>query len=185
MTDTTDHTDVTDPRSDRGRALMRHRRAFSWLTSLMLVAVIGSAAADGIDLVDAWGVDDRWVREVGPEDTQLSVRYPTVSRPALASPFEIVIERPGGFDSDVEVAVDLRYLELWDLNGIHPSPKDERSDDERVVWTFDPPDGDTLRIVYEARIEPGVQLESREGAVSLIEAGESAITVRFETDVRP
>jgi hypothetical protein len=181
----TDTVAVVHPDTPDGRKRMRHRRFTTWLTALLLFGVIGSAVLDGFDVVDVWGVDTEMVTGTGPDDTELAVRYATVTRPALATPFEIVVTRPGGFDTDVELAVDLDYLKLWDLNGVIPAPNAERSDDGRVIWTFDPPEGDTLRVVYEARIEPGVQAETRAGVVSLLEGGRDAITVRFETKVRP
>ena len=30
------------------------------------------------------------------------------------------------------------------------------TEDGDVIWTFDPPPGDSLRIILDARIEPGV-----------------------------
>lgn len=181
----TDTTAVVHPDTEEGRSRLRHRRWMSWLTFLLLFAVMLSAVADGFDVADIWGVDDATVDAVGPSGATLTVRYPTVSRPALASPFEIVVEQPSGFDGDVELAVDLDYLALWDLNGLFPNPSDERSDGDRVIWTFAPPEGDTLRIVMDSRIEPGAQLERRPGSVSLLLPGESELTVRFRTKVRP
>ena len=157
----------------------------SWLTGVLLFAVIASAAVDAVDGVDIWGVDDERITATAASGAELTVRYPTVTRPALASPFEIVVERPGGFDNDVEIAIDVDYVELWDLNGIYPSPADERSDGDRIIWTFDAPDGDRFLVSYDARIEPGAQLEERAGAVSFLEPGEPELTVRFETKVRP
>jgi hypothetical protein len=113
------------------------------------------------------------------------VLYPTVSRPALAAPFEITVERDGGFDADIELAIDTAYIKLWDLNGIFPTPAEERSEGEQLVWTFDRPDGDVFTLVYEARIEPGVQLETRAGTVSLLDEGTRVLDVRFATEVRP
>lgn len=180
----TDTVAVVHPDTPDGRRRMRHRRLTSWLTSLVLAAVMGSAVLDGVGLLEVWGVDTATVAAKGPGATELEVRYATVTRPALATPLEIVVTRPGGFDDDVELAVDVDYLELFDLNGVIPGPNAERSDDGRVIWTFDAPEGDTLRVVYEARIEPGVQLEERRGVVSLLEAGEVVATVRFSTKVR-
>jgi hypothetical protein len=185
MSSSTDTVAVVHPDTDDGRKRMRHRRWMSWTTSLLLAVVMGSAVVDGLDVADVWGVDSAVVEAAGPESTFLRVRYPTVTRPALASPFEIVVERAGGFDNEIELAVDLDYIRMWDLNGMFPAPSSERSDDGRVIWTFDPPEGSTFRFVYEARIEPGVQMEERRGVVSLLEGGEVAMTVRFVTKVRP
>jgi hypothetical protein len=180
----TDTTDVVHPETDEGRARLRIRRLTSWLTALVLFSVMASATVDAIPGVDIWGVDDDHVSAVSASGAELTVRYPNVSRPALASPFEIVVEQPGGFDGDIELAIDVDYLEMWDLNGIYPSPADERSDGDRIIWTFDAPDGDRLVVSYDARIEPGVQLEERSGAVSYLEPGGPELTVRFTTKVR-
>ena len=181
----TDTTAVVHPDTDEGRARLRHRRWMSWVTFAVLFAVMASAAIDAIDGVDIWGVDDERLIATSSSGAEMTVRYPTVTRPALASPFEIVIERPGGFDNDVEIAIDVNYVELWDLNGIYPSPAEERSDGDRIIWTFDAPDGTTFLVSYDARIEPGAQLEERAGAVSFLEQGEPELTIRFATKVRP
>lgn len=181
----TDTTAVVHPDSDEGRARIRHRRLTAWVTFAMLVLVIGSALADGADVIDVWGVDDDRVEAQSADGAVLTVRYPNVTRPALASPFAIEVRRPGGFDGDIELAIDLRYLELWDLNGVYPSPSDERSEGDHVVWTFDAPDGDTLAISIDARVEPGAQLEDRRGEISLLDAGSPVATARFTTSVRP
>lgn len=181
----TDTTAVVHPDTDEGRSRLRNRRLMSWLTFAVLFAVMASAVVDAIDGVDVWGVDDERLTAVSSSGAELSVRYPTVTRAALASPFEVVVERPGGFDNDVEIAIDVDYLELWDLNGIHPSPAGERSDGDRIIWTFDAPDGDRFLVSYDARIEPGAQLEERSGAVSFLEPGEPELTIRISTKVRP
>lgn len=146
--------------------------------------VVLSAVVDGLDVVDIWGVDDSTVVAEGADGTRLEVRYPTVSRPALATPFEIVVTKPGGFDDDIELEIDNAFLKLWDLNGIFPSPAEERSGGHTTIWTFDPPDGETFTVFYEARIEPAVQLEKLRSRVSLLDPSDT-LRVHFETRVRP
>ncbi|HYD09435.1 MAG TPA: hypothetical protein VEA78_04980, partial [Acidimicrobiales bacterium] len=85
---------------------------------------------------------------------------------------------------DIEIEVDNDYLQLWDLNGIFPSPADERSGGDTVIWTFDPPDGEVFRVFYESRIEPAVQLERQPATVSFLDPPDP-LRVRFETRVRP
>ena len=108
----------------------------------------------------------------------------TVSRPALATPFEIFVTRPGGFEGPVTVVVDRAYLGMWDENGLLPAPAAETTRDEWVEWEFDPPAGDTLSIVYDGRIEPGAQ-SGRDGAVGIVEDDEIVVAVDFHTAVRP
>ena len=181
----TDTTEVVHPETEVGRSRLRVRRLTSWLTGALLFAVIASAVVDAVSEVDVWGVDDERITATAASGAELVVRYPSVTRPALASPFEIVVERPGGFENDVEIAIDLHYLEMWDLNGLYPAPAEERSDGDRIIWTFDAPDGDRFVFSYDSRIEPGVQLVERAGSVSFLEPGEPELTVRFSTKVRP
>jgi hypothetical protein len=176
---------VVHPATADGRIRLRIRRMTSWVTFALLLSVMLSAVVDGVDVADIWGVDDSTLSATGESGTELRVRYPTVTRPALAAPFTIEVERAGGFDGDIELAIDLHYLELWDLNGIYPSPAEERSDGDRIIWTFTPPDGDVLAVSMDARLEPGVQLERRHGSVTLLESGEPELPIRFVTKVRP
>lgn len=175
---------VTHPDSDAGRRRLRHRRLTSWVTAALLGLVIGTAVADGLDLVDVWGVDDKTVVVEGADGTTLTVRYPNVVRPALAAPFEVVVEKPGGFDGPIEIEIDNAFLQLWDLNGIFPSPSADRSGGDTIIWTFDPPDGEVFTVFYEARVEPAVQLEWQPATVSLLDPNET-LRVQFETVVRP
>jgi hypothetical protein len=170
--------------SSQARIRSRRRRTIRFGTAL-LSAIMLTAALDGIGAVDAVGVDTRTV-EADAGDTHLEVRYAHVTRPALATPFEIVVTREGGFGGQqVAVAVSTGYLELFDLNGVLPGPAEETADRDRQLWTFDPPDGDSLRIVYEARIEPAVQ-SGRTGRVAVLGPdGAEAAAVTFTTSVRP
>jgi hypothetical protein len=170
---------------DHQRAVLRVRRIGVLATSTVLVALMGLVVLDGLDVVDTVGVDDAWVRDAAG-GTTLAVRYPAVTRPALASPFEIVITRPGGFHGQqVEITVDTAYLELWDLNGIFPAPAEETATAEEVHWTFDPPDGDSLRIVYEARIEPARQNGATGHIAVLDDDGTELAAVDAHTRIRP
>lgn len=65
---------------------------------------------------------------------QLEVRHAPTSRPAPATPFDITVRRPGGFDGPVTVAVTAEYLRMWDENGLVPAPSAETTDGEWVVW---------------------------------------------------
>jgi hypothetical protein len=171
---------IEDPTA---RRVIRRRRWLHRITIGTLVAILGLAALDGIDLIDAYGVDTAVVTAEADGAT-LAVTYPTVARPALAAPFRIEVSQEGGFDDTVTVAVSRGYLELWDLNGIIPAPASETNDGDWVLWEFDPPEGDVLRVTYEARIEPGVQAP-RDGSVAFVADGARSPRVDFTTAVRP
>jgi hypothetical protein len=138
---------------------------------------------DALGWLDVYGVDTRRVSASGG-GYDVAVRYGSVSRPALATPFEIEVTRAGGFDGPVTIAVERHYMEMWDENGLLPSPSAETSDGGVLLWEFDPPEGDTLTVFYDGRIEPAVQ-SGRDGSVTVLEDGIPVVGVEFHTRVMP
>ena len=88
-------------------------------TTAVLTIIIGLAVLDGLDVADVYGVDTA-TAEASGGGYDLAVRYGTVTRPALATPFEIVVTHDGGFDGPITIAVDRAYLAMWDENGLVP-----------------------------------------------------------------
>lgn len=174
---------VVRPGADRAGRALRRRRVLYGATSATLAAVLGLAVLDGVDVLDAYGVDD--AHAIAEADGwELDVRYGTVSRPALATPFELTVRRDGGFDGPIEVAVDAAYLAMWDENGLDPQPSAETADDRWLRWTFDPPPGDTLVISFDGRIEPAAQRGAR-GRAAIVVDGSPVVEVGFRTRVLP
>ena len=182
-----DLADVLDrvPRagSDEARREIAHRRRLYAVASVVLSAIAFLAVLDGTSAVDAFGVSSDEVAAAGG-GYELEVVYGTTSRPGLATPFEIAVRRRGGFDGPVTVAVDHHYLKMWDENGFYPTPSSETTAGEWLLWEFDPPEGDTLRFTYDARIEPAVQ-RGRGGRVAVMEDGLPVVEVDFHTQVLP
>jgi hypothetical protein len=160
------------------------RRVGYAITTALLTLLMGLVVVDATGGPDVFGVDTATVRDEAGE-LALEVRYATVSRPAIATPFDIRISQPGGFDLPVRVAVDASYLRMWDENGLVPAPASETAMGPWLVWEFDPPIGDTLTISYDARIEPAAQ-SGREGAVAVLGSDDAPIAeVSFHTRVWP
>ena len=172
--------DGLEPPSDE---FVRRRRVGYTITSLFLALVMLLGVVDALNWFDTYGVDSRTVEASGG-GYDLRVRYGTVSRPALATPFEIDVTRTGGFDGPITLAVSRHYMEMWDENGLLPAPAAETSDGELLEWEFDPPDGDTLSVYYDGRIEPAVQ-SGRDGSVAVLEDGVPVVVVDFHTRVLP
>jgi hypothetical protein len=116
-------------------------------------------------------------------DLAVTIRYADRARGALASPFSIDIERRGGFATQIEVRTTQSYLEIFDDNGFEPDPVEMTTEDGYVIWTFDPPPGDTLEIILDARIEPGVF--GRERGTTIVAVGEDEVTLEYTTWVAP
>jgi hypothetical protein len=159
------------------------RRALYAATTITLSVIMGLGIVDAIGWFDAYGVDTATVQAEGG-GYRLEVEFPSVSRPALASPFEITVTRAAGFDGPITVAVSRDYLAMWDENGLVPAPAGERTAGEMVHWEFDPPVGDELTVFFDARIEPAAQ-SGRTGRVAVIEDDAAVVEVEFRTEVRP
>jgi hypothetical protein len=162
---------------------LRRRRWRYGTTTLLLTAVMALGVVDALDWWDAYGVDDATVRASGG-GFDLAVRYGTVSRPALATPFEITVRRAAGFSEPITLAVDQKYLAMWDANALMPAPAAETTRGDKVEWEFDPPDGDTLTVWFDARIEPAAQ-SGRDGSVAVLDDGQPVVSVAFSTRVLP
>ena len=173
---------VTHPERDGGPAHIRRRRHQYWVTTAILCLLIPLGVLDAFAPV--LGVDSRTETVEAADGSTFEVEYPAVTRPALASPFAIEIIRPGGFDQEIEIAVSRPWIEVWDENGFYPTPSGETGDQHWVIWTFEPPDGDTFRFFYDARLEPARQ-SSVTGTVELRDQGDVLAAIDFETEVRP
>jgi hypothetical protein len=174
---------VADVSTDDWRPIARRRRRLHRAVSGFLGLVMVGAVLDGFDVLPFVGPDEAHARARGG-GFALDVEHPTVTRPALASVLRIRVTRAGGFAEPVQVAVSRAYLELYDLNGVLPSPSSETAVGRWVVWEFDPPPGDELLITYEARIEPGEQF-GQAGEVAVLVDDEPVARVSFRTAVRP
>lgn len=173
---------IDDLQPEDARNLAKRRTLYA-VTTISLTAVIALGIIDALGWFDAYGVETATVRASGGGYT-LEVSYPSVSRPALASPFEIVVTRPGGFDGPITLAVTGEYLKMWDENGLVPAPAAETTNGEWVLWEFDRPEVEELTVFYDARIEPAVQ-SGRTGKVAVFDDGEHLVEVEFRTEVRP
>jgi hypothetical protein len=115
---------------------------------------------------------------------ELTVTYGQVSRGGLATPWSFEVHRPGGFDGPITISTTSSYLDLFDENGFDPEPSSERATPDTVIWEFEPPDGDTLGVSLDARLEPGVQW-GRSGETSVLVDGKPVVTAKYKTWVLP
>jgi hypothetical protein len=115
---------------------------------------------------------------------ELTVTYGRVSRPGLATPWSLEIRHPGGFDGPVTVSTNSKYMDLFDENGFDPQPSKATATPDAVVWEFDPPDGDTIGVSLDGRIEPGAQWGGT-GETSVLVDGKPVVTVKYKTWVLP
>jgi hypothetical protein len=158
--------------------LTASRRSLWWRRALLGVLTLFMIAA----LAQQFGMRTDTIHATSG-DLSVTIRYADRARGALASPFSIDIERPGGFATQIEVRTTQRYLEIFDDNGFEPDPAQVTTEGGYVVWTFDPPPGDTLEIILDARIEPGVF--GRERGTTIVSVGGDEVTLEYTTWVAP
>ncbi len=159
--------------------LERLKRARAGRRVTMAIAFLIVVAA----LVGLLGVRTREVSAAGG-GYEMTVTFATMTRPGLATPFDVEVSHPAGMDEQVTLAVSNDYLAAFDENGLDPDPAISRSDEEFVYWTFEPSPGNTLGVSFDARLEPAVQWK-REGEVRLIREGRTLVVVPFTTWVMP
>ena len=115
----------------------------------------------------------------------LHVEYPRVTRAGHAVPFAVEVRRPGGFgDEPVVIAMRAGYFSLFDENGILPGPSAETADRQNVIWEFDPPPGDVLRVRFDTRTGPNRQ-SSELGTAAVLVEDQPVVRVSFTTWVMP
>jgi len=157
---------------------VRRSRSRRRVLIVALVAFLAVGAAGG------YGVRTRTTRSSGG-GYELEVRYATVTRPGLASPWSVEIRHRGGFDGPVRLATTARYFDYFDENGLSPDPASSTADGERVIWEFEPPPGDVLVVSFDARIEPAVQLSWVTATTSVLDGDTAVASVRYRTVVLP
>jgi hypothetical protein len=117
------------------------------------------------------------------DGTEVEIHYARVTRPGLATPWTVTVHRPGGFDGPITVRSTSTYFDLFDENGLDPDAATATQDGEMVIWTFDPPPGETFRLSFDARSEPGAQW-GRDAATEIEVDGDVA-TLTYRTWVLP
>ncbi|HEV8572145.1 MAG TPA: hypothetical protein VGR49_03720 [Actinomycetota bacterium] len=167
------------PTSPRAVDLDRLRRARAG-RRVGLAALVGVLVLAGANLL---GVRFGVVTSSGG-GYRLSVAYAKVSRPGLSTPWSIEVQRSGGFDGPIRIATSRRYLTLFDYNAAHPEPSATTGTPDVVIWEFDPPPGDTLRVSFDGRLEPTEHL-SQLGETSVLVDDVPVVTVAYTTRVVP
>jgi hypothetical protein len=147
-------------------------------SGLVVVSLIVLAGAIGV-----FGIRTRTVTASGDGYT-MTLQYPATDRSDQPAHWVLSVQRDGGFSRPVQIGVTQSYLDLLDLNAIEPEPSASKNVGGFVVWTFDPPAGDVLRVLLDANI----QLNAHFGAgaqVVVFDRGLPAVRVNYRTWVAP
>ena len=148
----------------------------------ILVAFAGLTLAAG--LLGVLGIRETEA-SVDSNGYELAIRYAAVTRPGLATPFDVTVTRDQPLPAQVGIAVSSSYLAAFDENGLDPAPSESFNDGEEQRWLFDVPEGERrLTVSFDARLEPAVQW-TRNATVSLLVDEEEVTAVDLRTWVMP
>ncbi|HYI61689.1 MAG TPA: hypothetical protein VEW93_07780 [Acidimicrobiales bacterium] len=162
--------EAADERAER-RGLWIRRAT---LTALTVFVLLGATGQLGVRSGTASASDGALTA---------TLTYPHVARPALAVPYHLVIHLDAPPQDQIEVRISSRFIDSFDENGRSPEPAESSTDGDEVIWTFDPPDGDTLTVSLDTRVEPGVQWR-RTGTTS-VTVGDDSVSLDHTMWVLP
>lgn len=119
------------------------------------------------------------------EGYELHVEYPRITRAGHAVPLAVEVRKDGGFgDEPVVIAMRAGYFSLFDENGMLPGPSAETADGQNVIWEFDPPPGEVLRVRFDTRTGPNRQTKESGTAAVLVD-DRPVVRVAFTSWVMP
>lgn len=171
------HPDSTEPTESPERATrvdLAYRRALIAFSATVLLA--GLLGLLGVREADA---------TASAAGYEVTVRHASVTRPGLATPFDVIVSRDQALPDEIVLEVSSNYLAAFDENGLDPQPTRSFSDGEKERWLFEVPARETrLTVSFDARLEPSVQW-ARSATVRLLVDGDEVTVVDLRTWVMP
>ena len=159
--------------NDEGRIAVWTRRGF--LTLLLCIVLAGVVGLLGVHTTTSQGSQDGWT---------VSLRHASIARAGLDAPWEVTVTHVGGFTDDITLAVTGDYFDIFESQGFNPEPSDETRDASTRYLTFAKPPGDTLKVSYDAYIQPASQV-GRSGTLSVVDGTQRVASVDFSTFLLP
>ena len=115
----------------------------------------------------------------------IEAKTPSVARGGLDSTLDLTISKPGGFEEPVQVAITADWLDMFQQAGIDPEPEGATADPERVIWSFEPPPGDSLEVSVDLTMRPAVRTGEEAHLAVVDEDGNDLASLDFDTRVVP
>jgi len=116
---------------------------------------------------------------------QMTVTYPSNSRPGHAVRFKVLVHSEKGFTDPIRIRMASTYFELFDENAFDPDADAQTMDATYSYLEYKAPDGKDFLISSDTRVEPSRQ-RGEPGEVSVLDAqGAPVVTARFRTRIWP
>lgn len=112
---------------------------------------------------------------------ELDVEYPAISRAGEPAPLHVRVERAGGFDGPIQLALCDDLFDDLDFQSWYPTPSAETGDTSELLYEFDPPDGQVFEVSLDARAAPGQFGEIEDCTVTVLDQDVERVSVSFNT----
>jgi len=152
------------------------------LRRLSLVA-IGAVLLAG--LAGLLGIRSATVSARSPDGYLLEVEHAQITRAGIAVPFHLTVRHEGGFSGPVTLSIDSDLVERFDFQNFYPNPAAETATAGRLLYEFDPPPGDVLRVSLDARTAPDQNGSTEVYDAALVIDGRAVAEVSFRMWVVP
>ncbi len=152
----------------------RLRREASVIGLLLLLGISGFL-----------GIRSSTVTARSPDGWTLRVEHAQVTRAGIAVPFHVTVQHVGGFSGPVTLALSNSLPERFDFQNFYPNPGKETATASRLLYEFDPPPGNTLRISLDARTAPDQNGSTEVYHTAVLVDGQVVASVRFRMWVMP
>ena len=159
-------------RPERGAALVVRRCVIGVLFLLVVAGAVG-----------VFGVHSRSAT-TSSGGYRLRVTYPQTARAGLDVPWRTEIDKPGGFNSNITIAVSSDYFRMFETQGFFPNADSMTNDGQFVYFSFDKPSGDRFVLEYDAYIQPASQI-GKTATVELIVGGSVVAHTKIRTWLVP
>lgn len=157
------------------RSARRMRRG-----GLLLIGLVVLLAMAGL-----LGVRSSTAEAQASDGSRLSVRHVQVTRAGLAAPLHVTVRQPGGFDGPITIGISSGLMERFDFQNFNPNPAKETATADRLLYEFDPPPGEVLRLSLDARTAPDQNGSTSVYDVALLVEGRAVAEVSFRVWVVP
>lgn len=160
------------PLSRFERGLWIRRIAIGFLCLVLLVALSSYLGAQTATATSSGG------------GYTLTVTYPRITRPGLPIRWEFTVTHSGGFDGPVRLATTFDAVHLFDVSNTEPEASSSTATPDQLIYAFDPPPGDSLRVSMDGNTEPGMN-ELGDVTTSVLVDGAPVASVTYHMVVIP